>query len=194
MCGRFFIDKNTIMQILKMVDIYDPSILDLNFEEDVLPTTSSPIITIKDSKLVLINKTWGYPNFDNRGVIINARAETVLDKQIFRVGVFKNRIVIPATHFYEWNQIKEKYTFSKSDGEILFFAGILDNFNGEDKFVILTTKANSSIENIHDRMPLILKKDQIKEWIMNENSIEKILSQVPTDLNAHSEIQQQTMF
>lgn len=48
-----------------------------------------------------------------KGLLINARAEAILDKKTFRDSVLHRRCVIPAHHFYEWCKNKEKYTFQR---------------------------------------------------------------------------------
>lgn len=80
------------------------------------------------------------------------------------------RCVVPCTGFYEWvqNGQKTKYRFNLSDDSILYMAGIYNEFNGENRFVILTTKANNSIIDVHDRMPVILNKLMLEDWIVSE--------------------------
>ena len=50
----------------------------------------------------------------------------------------------------------------------LYMAGIFNEFNGENKFVILTTTANMSIADVHDRMPVILQKSMVEDWVKSE--------------------------
>ena len=64
---------------------------------------------------------WGFPRFQGKGLLINARVEAILDKKTFRDSVLHRRCVIPARHFYEWSKNKEKYTFQspKQDGIVV---------------------------------------------------------------------------
>ncbi len=82
-------------------------------------------------------------------------------KKTFRDSVEHRRIVIPAAWFYEWNRKKEKNIFYRKEQPVLFMAGIYKRYQGEERFVILTTKANASMEPVHDRMPLILEENEI---------------------------------
>lgn len=191
MCGRFFINESTLKDIIKVVNNIDKNIYTRDFKSDIYPTNSSPVITIKENETSLEDKIWGYPHFKNKGVIINARSETVLEKKIFINGIKNNRSIIPATQFYEWNENKEKNTLTRKDSKTLYMAGFFDNFNGEDRFVILTTKSNDSMIKLHDRMPLILEESQIEDFLKNENKLEDFLNQVPTKLDIYSKIQQQ---
>lgn len=194
MCGRFFIDEKSLVELLKSVSTQGNDIGSFNFNSDIYPTSEAPIITLENSKLKLSTMKWGYPHHKNNSVIINARAETVLEKELFSIGIRKNRIAIPATHFYEWNQNKEKFTISRNDEKILYMAGFFDSFKGEDRFVLLTTNSNDSMMKIHHRMPLIIDDNQVKYWIEYDKKAEEILLQMPRALKAHSEIEQQSMF
>ena len=101
---------------------------------------------------------WGFPGFQGKGLLINARAEAILDKKTFRESVLHRRCVIPARHFYEWSKNKEKYTFqSPKQDDTLFMAGCYQIYNGQNRFVILTTQANASVAPVHERMPLLLE-------------------------------------
>ena len=127
-------------------------------------------------------------------MLINARVESVLEKKIFANGIRYHRAVIPASHFYEWNQRKEKNTFKSKDGEILYLAGFLDIIENEEHFVILTTEANASTKPVHDRMPLILRQDQIEDWLRDEKAAEAMLCQTPEELKRQADYEQMTLF
>lgn len=60
--------------------------------------------------------------------------------------------------------------------------------------MILTTKANASMQTVHDRMPLILEKNQIRDWLMDEEAAEKILHQNPVELERQADYEQMTLF
>jgi putative SOS response-associated peptidase YedK len=59
-------------------------------------------------------------------------------------------------------------------------AGLYNVFEGENRFVILTTKANSSVVEVHNRMPLVLRKDLIDDWLLNDELVSEILLESPT--------------
>ena len=58
----------------------------------------------------------------------------------------------------------------------MFLAGIYDVVNGINCFVILTTAPNASVENIHDRMPLILTRDQVRPWLIDAAAALELLA------------------
>ena len=191
MCGRYTLDEKTYKEVLKLINQIDKNIN--NFGE-IFPGTFAPIIHSNSNNLDLSEKFWGYPHFKNKGLIINAKQETVLEKSMFASGIMENRIIIPATSFFEWNVNKEKNTLFRKDGKKMYMAGFFDTFDGEDRFVIITTEANDSMKKIHNRMPLILEENQVEDWILNPNYLEKFLRQTPSTLEAEFETQQQTMF
>ena len=129
-------------------------------------------------------QTWGIPGWKG-GLMINARAETVCEKPMFRRSMAAQRCVIPATSFYEWDAARHKYQFALP-GEPLYLAGLYDNVDGANRFVILTTTPNASMHGIHDRMPLILRRDQIRPWLTDAESALHLLAAPPPLLERHS--------
>ena len=125
---------------------------------DVMPTAAAPVLIANGGKVVADLQTWGIPGWKG-GLMINARAETVCEKPMFRRSMAAQRCVIPATSFYEWDAARHKYQFALP-GEPLYLAGLYDNVDGANRFVILTTTPNASMHGIHDRMPLILTREQ----------------------------------
>ena len=116
-----------------------------------------------------------------------------MDKPSFQNGILYHRLLIPAGGFYEWNSLKEKSTFTRPDSSVLYMAGFCDWFENERRFVILTTTANDSMKKFHDRMPLILEREQITDWFDN-NKMPVLLRQTPTLLNRQTEYEQQSLF
>ena len=105
--------------------------------------------------------------------MINARAETVADMPAFRDPFRSRRCLIPADGFYEWSKGgKEKtpFLFSMADDSIFAFAGIWDRWRDPNQAPmetcsIITTSANTLLSGIHDRMPVILKRDHYDLWL-----------------------------
>ena len=73
-------------------------------------------------------------------------------------------------------------------------AGFYQRYGEEDCFVILTVAANASVEPVHDRMPLILTKEQVEPWICEEGMTEFFLSQGSPMLEKYQEYEQLTLF
>ena len=77
--------------------------------------------------------------------------------------------------------------------QVLYMAGFCDWFENEKRFVILTTKANASMEKTHDRMPLILEKEQLADWF-DDKKMEQLLQHTPVMLKREAEYEQQSLF
>ena len=123
---------------------------------------------------------WGIPGWRG-GLMINARAETVCEKPMFRRSMAAQRCVIPASGYYEWDAGKHKYFF-QVPGRPIYLAGIYDNVDGTNCYVVLTTAPNTSVEGIHDRMPLILSHDQVRPWLTDPQAALTLLTIVPPEL------------
>jgi len=177
MCGRytFFTDK----ELREIDDIIDKISQDIQFEKmktgEIFPTNIVPILTPEKDIIIPKLMIWGFPNFQNKGIIINARSETAREKRMFGPSLESRRCIIPSTGFYEWDKDKNKYQFNLPDSQMLYMAGIYNQFEGENRFLILTTEANSSISEIHKRMPVIIPKDKIEDWIFDSNKVDDIL-------------------
>lgn len=172
MCGRYemFInpENREMMQIVKDIESKFGAKNNMRTGE-IFPTNIVPILSCDSSNIIPELSIWGFPKFHSKGVIINSRAETAIEKPTFRKSLLERRCVIPSTGFYEWKQdaSKQKYRFNLPESENLYMAGIWNEFNDEKRFVILTTAANNSMVDIHNRMPVVIKKEKIDDWIID---------------------------
>lgn len=199
MCGRYYVDDDTAKEIERVIRQVnekirrDNAIANIQFAaKDIHPTEFAPILMQDGKGLCCKTLRWGFPG--STSVIFNARSETALEKPSFREGIRSRRIVIPATHFYEWNSKKEKNIFRRADAPVLFMAGCYNRYENGDCFVILTTAANSSMKPVHDRMPLILEEEEITRWILNESSISELLKKKPCLLERQTDYEQMSLF
>lgn len=116
---------------------------------------------------------WTIEDKDNSGMMrrtINAKAETVSRVAMFKEAFFTDRVLIPATGFFEWDVNKQKHEFT-FDEPIFAFGGIARDceIKGETKRcgVILTTGANDVVRPIHvkGRMPVVIHKYDYQRWL-----------------------------
>lgn len=135
---------------------------------------------------------WGFPGFDKGKLLINARAESVKTKSTFADSFAIRRCVLPAAGFYEWDRKKEKVTFRLGDKPILYLAGIYRPYGAEKRFVVLTREANDSMRPVHDRMPLILTKEEVRPWVGNMEEAGGILTKELPQLVAERPYEQMT--
>lgn len=171
MCGRYtlFTEEQTedIRNIIREVQEKQP---ENNMKSgEIFPTNTAPILKAEGSQLGADLAIWGFPKFDGKGVIINARSETAEQKKMFRESLLTRRCVIPSTGFYEWSQDerKQKYLFRLPDTTALYMAGFYNEFKGERRYVILTADANSSISDVHNRMPVVLDRSSLIDWVFD---------------------------
>ena len=135
---------------------------------------------------------WGFPGFDKGKLLINARAESVKTKSTFADSFASRRCVLPAAGFYEWDRKKEKVTFRLGDKPSLYLAGIYRPYGVEKRFVVLTREANDSMRPVHDRMPLILTKEEVRPWVGNMEEAGTILTKELPQLVAERPYEQMT--
>jgi putative SOS response-associated peptidase YedK len=116
---------------------------------------------------------WKKQKPGSRG-FINARIETVEEKPAFRASFARRRCLIPADGFYEWKQQpdgKVPVFFSLRDGRAFAFAGIWNppaDKGNPPSFALLTTRPNSTVAAVHDRMPVILEPGLYADWLDRE--------------------------
>lgn len=187
MCGRYTIsiDEQEIRDIVKAITQQHPDAAVKTGE--IYPTNPAPILLAGQDEIRPDVAVWGFPNFRSKsGVMINARAETALDKKTFRESLLTRRCVIPSTGFFEWTKDagKQKYLFRESGKPLLYMAGFYNAYKGERRYVILTTDANQSVRAIHNRMPVIVHRREISDWILKDDAMQRILERVPPVLTA----------
>ncbi len=150
MCGRFHLGFSRKDTQKLLHDIPDEQQIMLKFG-DIYPTSFAPILTAEE----VIVARWGFERFDRKGVLINARAETVTERQTFRKSFLERRCLIPANGFYEWDSEKRKYYFTRNDGGLLYLCGFYRVEDGEHRFIILTKNATPPVAKYHNRIPVI---------------------------------------
>lgn len=203
MCGRFCFIQNE----KELKQYYDIETLPLFSKKyNAAPGQYLPIIKNEDKPVASLCR-WGLVPFFSKddkmsSKLINARTETVDSKKSFSNSFANKRCIVPVTGFYEWDNFKNPYLFFYNNNKIFSLAGLWDRWSqkGTDKildtFTILTMDAESPISKFHNRMPVILKKDEEKKWISEgikkENLLEKgrskniIFQRVSKDINSIS--------
>lgn len=192
MCGKYYADREFIPRLstlFKENDILtDPELKEewdkVLYEDsrDVSPTDSAVTISLSSDGLFASKMKWGFRDPYHDSLVINARAETASEKQMFRESVRERRCVIPASGYYEWDPAKARYRFRKDDGGLILLAGIYRSEQGEPHYTILTTQANECMKPVHDRMPVTVSPEEIRPWITDMSSAAGILARRPEEL------------
>lgn len=193
MCGRYCVDEEIAVEIRRLLRMLEGRIR-IPRSGDVYPSQTAAVIRAEGGELISEEMIWGFPGFDGKGLLINARSESALTKRTYRESVEHRRCVIPARGFYEWNAEKEKFSFRSRTHDPLFLAGCYNWFEDQERFVILTTGANASMRPVHDRMPLILKPGEVEMWLMRDRAVGEILGEEPEELECSTEYEQMKLF
>ena len=120
--------------------------------------------------------------------MVNALSETVEEKRTFSKAFRETRCVIPVSGFYEWDSEKRKLLFTVGDNVVFYLGGFYrvpkTGTGFETESIIMTTKPNESVAPIHDRMPLIIQKHHIKEWITDLDFARNYLTADMPEINS----------
>lgn len=175
MCGRYFLD--TLPDVLMrhfgatVPPAYEP-------HWNIAPTQYAPVLRAHGSAHELAMLRWGLiPYWAKDPKIasncINARGDGIDTKPAYRGACRARRCVVPATGFYEWSgegKARSPYAIVPTDGACFGFAGLWETWNAPDgkvleTYAIVTTDANTAIEHLHHRMPVILAPEDYSRWI-----------------------------
>ena len=189
MCGRFSFNatKEKIQKELGPVEV--GTNLRINF--NIAPTQHAYVIT-NDKPDRLQYLTWGlipYWSKDgkNAGKLINARQEGIASKPSFRLPIRKKRCLVLADSFYEWRRELDRkvpYRILPKDGKLLVMAGIWDTWYRDDyavkSFSIITTPPNKEMAPVHNRMPVILYNNKMRDEWLGETDLERVMELMVT--------------
>ena len=188
MCGRYSsLTKDEIIEICNIIEGLSLQILHNDFKiesshsGEVRPTDNAPVIIHRGTGAVSIEDLrWGFKKWDSTGVIINARVETLHIKPMFSRLLHEGRCVVPTREYYEWEKVgknKVKHFVKDRDSNLIFMAGLYRKASksGKGEYVIITKDAEGDVRKIHDRMPVILRVDQIEGWLSGKLQPEDII-------------------
>ena len=143
---------------------------------NVAPSTPAPVVRDEGCGASVALLTWGFvPSWAKAGGTIrpiNARAEGLREKPLFRDALRRRRALVPADGFYEWKaegKGKTPWFFRLASGAPFAFAGIWDRWSAPgagtiESFAIVTTGANELVGSVHARMPVILDAEGEEIW------------------------------
>ena len=145
---------------------------------NIRPTHSSPVVIETEKGRVLENMRWGLVPSWSKDIkigykLFNARDDKVFTSPVWR-GIYKRRALVPATGYFEWTKTtpKHKFFFHPKQTELFSFAGIYDVWHDAEgkemkTYTIITTEPNKETAKVHDRMPVILHKEDENQWLDN---------------------------
>ena len=161
---------------------------------DIYPSQPAPVLFGAEGRLIAGTMCWGFPPYEGKGLLINARAETLLQKKTFRDSARHRRCVLPARHFYEWNLSREKAVCYQAGRPTLYLAGCYDLKEGENRFVVITTQANETLRKVHERMHLLIAEEELAGWLFDDEAAEAMLRRAPAAAEYEMEVEQLSLF
>lgn len=192
MCGRFE-NRNDPRFLVERYGLKAP-LMKYQSPAEYAPTMIAPVILGDEQGEIRLMK-WGLipswakdPKFGVK--CFNAKSETVAEKPAFRDSFRRRRCLVPVSAFFEWREEEEnngiqsspplkrkpkrKYRFNVTDDEIFSLASLWASWRSPagdviESFTILTTQPNELVAAYHDRMPVILSRDDEKLWLSNSN-------------------------
>lgn len=185
MCGRYAI-YGPVSTSRAMKRAEDQLGLDLSAsinqrepQYNVAPTQYAPVVALGEGGARVEGLKWGLipswakdPEIGARA--INARAETVAEKPMFRAAFKKRRCLVPASGYFEWRLeggAKQPYYIREPDGNLMMFAGLWEAWRASDAdewirtYTIVTGEPGRVSGDIHDRQPVILPPDLLDAWL-----------------------------
>ena len=193
MCGRYSLGKTG--EISKRYNVSNYKTL-FKPSYNISPGIKAPVI-IRQSPNRVVLMRWGLIPFWAKDIsigykMINARAEGIENKPAFRRPLRISRCLVPSDGFYEWKRLnlegkEEKYPWyiGLKDQEIFSFAGLFDKWSDAEgkeiySYTIITCEPNDLLEEIHNRMPVILKKEDEDKWLDKFTALNDILKLLKT--------------
>ncbi|WP_303821377.1 SOS response-associated peptidase [Ruminococcus flavefaciens] len=158
----------------------------LSMSGDLYPADIAPVLgPNKYGNMAVFPMAWGFTHKATTKPIANCRVETADSKPLWRDSWYRRRCVIPSSWYYEWeypvydedsrsmlehrNTKKIKFAIQTEGSEVTYIAGLYryEEHNGMQvpMFSILTREAEGTVRDIHERMPVILDKNSLQDWI-----------------------------
>ena len=178
MCGRYALWGIDLLGQRFLV--IDP-MLGFRSKFNIAPATKNPAIVHSAEGCQAVPMQWGLVPADSRDPrstvkAINARAETLAELPMFRKLLAANRCIVPANGFYEWKKAgrdRVPYFFHIRDKALFGFAGLWETRKDAagkpvTGYTIVTTKPNETVARVHDRMPVILYRENEEAWLSGQ--------------------------
>jgi putative SOS response-associated peptidase YedK len=184
MCGRMTLTTKSIAdvvdELLAEVSPADAELYRPRF--NVAPSDRHWIIERKSGKRVLLPALWGY--LASGRALINVRGEGLSSGKGFREAFRARRCVVVSDGFLEWNQAKTPFWYHRADGGLVLLAGLCQPASDDPgvsslpptvgaspaRFAVITTRPNHLVSEVHNRMPVVLERDHIDDWLTGEPS------------------------
>ena len=204
MCTRFFVELQSYRSLIKraqkmelasnmMLKLSKP----LTMAGELRPTDVAAVLAPnKDGKMAVFPMIWGFNHKASDTPIVNCRLETADKKDIWKDSWYRRRCIIPASWYYEWEHIKspdgtkyrvgDKYMIQTRDSITTLLAGLYRIEKHRDiqvpVFSVITRDAVGDLRSIHDRMPVVIRREDISDWIRPDGKPYDVAERAVSDL------------
>ena len=210
MCTLFYAEKSVLSPIINKAQqlpladtIRNTMSRSAEMSGNIRPTDMAAVFAPnKQGNMAVFPMIWGFTAPQSSKPLINCRIETADQKPLWKDSWFRRRCVIPASWYYEWgippsevgycnaneqrNIKKEKYEIQPEGAEITYLAGLyrFEEHRGVQipMFAVITRESVEPVSSIHDRMPLILGKDSLRERVSLDGDPGRIAKKALTNM------------
>jgi putative SOS response-associated peptidase YedK len=169
MCGRISFSFNRAELLATYAWLQDAPEEEARY--NIAPT--DPVLAVGPHSAEMVR--WGIDG--RKGGLFNLRSETATTRPYYHRLLLGSRVVVPASHFYEWRAAGGRrlpVAISRTDGQPMHLAGVLGRWEGRPATTVLTTVPNMDIGALHDRMPVVLNDDDAATWVLEELSLAQV--------------------
>ena len=196
MCTRFYVESAQFAPLITraqklelansiMVKLGKP----LFMSGELRPTDVAAVLAPnKDGRMAVFPMLWGFSHEATDAPIVNCRLETASQKEMWKDSWFRSRCVIPSSLYFEWEHFRspdgkkkkvgDKYLIQPKDSHTTLLAGLyrIEERNGVNcpVFAVITRDATEELRSIHDRMPVILRREDITVWVRPDGNPQEI--------------------
>ena len=194
MCGGYILQDAQWTTYHEDLAQHEPE--DFRPHYNLRPSMDAPILFKTPKGLSdALAQWWFVPEWHKRGLkdwkatTFNARIEEAKDKPAFRDAWKNNRCLIPASGYYEWTGNKRNkqawFVSLKQNTPVFYFAGLYATHkSGQITYTVLTRNASSDIVELHQRMPVILNRENTMRWLNHEDNDQDVIKKYGRNLDA----------
>jgi len=181
MCGRAYETYTDEELAIQYLNRHPPELDWVRPNFNMAPTQHSPVVIVRNGQPAVERFRWGLVPFWAKSIkaaakysLINARGEEITEKRSYAKAFQRRRCVVPLSGFYEWKREgtrKRPFAIHLRDHPIMSVAGVWERWQPDGdaepvySFSIVTTRANTYMADIHDRMPVILDGQDVEHWL-----------------------------
>ncbi len=164
MCGKYYVEtEEENIEIREIIGRIAGGFPDVPVRTGaIVPSLTAPVLK-EDAPAPMV---FGLKLEKLGRLVINARAEGAAGSRLFAPALASSRCLVPASHFYEWDEGKRAHAFAGRDGGLLWMAGLYLPASPLPRFAIVTHAAEGCVATVHPRMPLIFPSPEYREaWL-----------------------------